>query len=327
MEYFKPDDTWEVLGINSREEFVNTFVVVGKFHEDVPDDIVKSFKTVTYLLAHSYYYYPLLDEALSKALLIMEMAVKLKAKQLRIDLKRPPNKKGITYDKKLAEIIKEVCSQPYLSFLKLEFERARGLRNQKMHPVKHSFMGIASRANSNAHLFINIINLLFSSQHELEQINIKNKTLKEELSIFKNGLFVLEYNETKILIVDIHSSKYVKGNRSGLFLLYVNPIFNNVDKIFIQKQYPDPLVLAFKSFNINNSILEAIDSNDSPVRIYTTDKPENLSRWYLYSEELKKVEAADLNLYMNMNGNRVLWQMEALIYNNCWEDTHLISVK
>lgn len=319
MNYYEPDNTWEVFGINSKEEFVEKFVVPGKFHSEVPADVVKSFETVTHLLALSYYYYPLYEEALSKALLVMEMAVKIKAIEEGIDLKLPPNKKGIIYDKKLWKVIEEVCDNPHLSFLRPEFDRARGLRNYKMHPDRHSLVGIVSKANANSHLFINIINLLFSSKDSLEDSISTQASLFEILPRFKNGLFVLDYGQ-KILIVDVHTLRFVKGNKRSLLLLYINPVYSNVKKVFSEKKYPDPLLLSLNQYNINDKTLEGVDVLRGKVRIYPTDKSENIGQWYRYSEELQQLSNSDIEMYNSVNSNRVLWQMERMIYNHCWEE-------
>lgn len=325
MNYYEPDITWETFGINSKEKFVEQFVVHGKFHCKVPADVVKSFETVTHLLALSYYYYPLYEEALSKALLVMEMAVKIKAKEEGIDLKLPPNKKEEVFDKKLWKVIEEVCNIPHLTFLKPEFDRARGLRNYKMHPDRHSLMGIASKANSNSHLFINIINLLFSSKDSLEDSNSTQTSLLEILPRFKTGLFVLDYGQ-KILIVDVHTLRFVKGNKSSLLLLYINPIYSNVKEVFSEKKYPDPLLLSLNRFNIEGDTLEGEDGVHGTVRIYPTDKPENIAQWYRYNEELQKLSNSDIEMYNSVNSNRVLWQMERMIYNHCWEEVKIYKL-
>jgi hypothetical protein len=48
----------------------------------------KSFVPCKHIAAQAYYHYPLCDEEASKALRIMELAVKLKCKQLKISLIR-----------------------------------------------------------------------------------------------------------------------------------------------------------------------------------------------------------------------------------------------
>lgn len=84
--YFEPDVRWEMSNITNKEQFENQVVVKGHFHDQVPAEVVDAFKTVEFLQAHSYYWWPMYDEAINKALRILEMSVKLKAKELNIPL-------------------------------------------------------------------------------------------------------------------------------------------------------------------------------------------------------------------------------------------------
>ena len=190
MEWYDPDDRWEVWGIKTKGEFVDKFVVPGKFHGRVPKDVVVAFDTVTHLMAYAYYHYSLLDVAMEKALLIMEMAVKLKAERLGIELKRKPSKRNEVYDKTLNEIIGEVCKYKEIAFLKPEFDRARQWRNTKMHPKNHTISGPIGYPHRNAMLFVNVINKFFMSNKELSFMDKRQRELKEKLKKFNYGLFV-----------------------------------------------------------------------------------------------------------------------------------------
>lgn len=324
MDWYEPDARW-YLHTTSREDFVTNYVVEGKFHKDVPEDIVKSFETVTYLLAHSYYHWPMFDEAFSKALLIMEMAIKLKAKQLKIDLKSPANKKGITYDKKLSKLINEICLNEELSFLKADFDRARNIRNNKMHPDRHSFAGVMSFAHSNIRLFINIINLLFLEPEKLKALHIKIQSIESQLYPFKTGLYVLEFQNKKILIDGIYTFKYRELENKKLLVVYINPLTTTVSEQFIEKKYPAPLIITFTDFEIKEDSIEGVDINGEPVRIYIDDKEQNLKTYYDYNLALSKVSESDIDTFINFNSSKALWAMERVIYENCWRSERLVK--
>jgi hypothetical protein len=312
MKWYEPENIWDIYGINNREEFVERYVVEGKFHDNVPEDISKSFVTVSYLLANSYYHWPMFDEAMSKLLLIMEMAIKLKAKQLEISIKKGKR------DRRLVDIIDDVFKNEDLLFLKPDFDRARNLRNIKMHPERHSFMGAFGRAHDNAQLFVNVMNLLFIDKSILKNITIKNNELNEQLNVFKNNLFVLEYNHTKILIVNLHYIKYVEGVSNCLSLLYVDPIFTNVHEVFVDKKYPEPLIISLTDLNVEDDELNGIDLKGEPVKIYKTEKPENIKKWHQYASEIQGIDQKEIDTYIQVNSSPVLWEMEKIIYENCW---------
>lgn len=319
MEYYEPDSTWEVFGITNREEFVNQYVVEGRFHKIVPEDIVKAFKTVTYLMAHSYYHYPMYDEAMNKALIVMEMAVKLKAKQLEIPLKMTPNKNGVEYDVKLGKLIDKICLIEHLSFLKQDFDRARDIRNSRVHPEEYTLSGFLGYTDKNAMLFINLINLLFLPENEMQSLITKQEQLEKQLEKFKNNLFVVEFNDTKILIDTIHKFKFLKNLNHKLLILFVNPIRIDAFETITNKTYGDPLLLKLKDFEIDSLNINGVDLENNPIKIYKNIKPENLEKALYYYNELSKVSERDLYIFISSNSNKSLWEMEKIIYENCWD--------
>lgn len=318
MKWLQPDTRWELFSMKSHEDFVNNYVVIGKFHDQVPEDIVTAFETVSYLMVHSYYHWPMMDEAMTKALLVMEMAVKLKAKQENIALETRPNKNGKTFQKKLVTLINEVCEMNNLDFLKSDFDRVRTIRNSRMHPERHYYVGALGRTEGNVMLFMNIINVLFLEKKDIELLLERRQQLTEELEVFKNGNFVLEYNNTKILIDIVHYHKYVKYNNKELLLLLVNPVLNNAFQYLTDQKFEEPLIMALKEFKINGLTLVGTDLNDDEVKIETTYKEENIAKFLLYNEELKKVSDHDISVYNAFCSRKALWKMEEMVYENCW---------
>lgn len=318
MKWLEPDERWEIFSVKSLEDFIDSYVVTAKFHDQVPEDIVTAFETVSYLMVHSYYHWPMMDEAMTKALLVMEMAVKLKAKQDNIDLEVLPNKKGKKIKKTLINLIDEVCEVNHLDFLKLDFDRARNLRNIIMHPEKNSYMGAIGKTNGNVMLFINIINVLFMEKKDVKQLTVIREQLKVDLEIFKNGNFILEYNNTKVLIDIVHYHKYVKFGGKELLMLLVNPVFNNTYQYITEQKFEEPLIIALKEFKINGLTLAGNDLNGGEVKIGTTYKEENLVKFLLYNEELKRVSSHNISVYNAFLSGEALWKMEGMIYENCW---------
>lgn len=318
MKWYEPVDIWDMMNINSRDEFVKQFIVEGKFHKNVPEDISNSFVTVSYLLAHSYYHLPMFDEALSKALLIMEMAVKLKAEKLGIDLKNKPNKKGERWNKNYSSLIDEICLEKSLVFLKSDFDRAREIRNYKMHPSKHSFSGTMSYASQNSRLFVNIINLLFLDYACLDKMQNKINDLESSLLSFKNGLFALEFNKQRILIDGFHTFKFREVEDRSILLLLIDPLTTKVHEQFVDKKYPDPLIISFTEYEIGENYIEGCDLEGVPVKVYVDDSDANLETYYHYNRELSKVSESDLESFINFNSQRALWKMEKIICDNLW---------
>lgn len=323
MDWYEPDTRWDLYA-TSREDFVTKYVVEGKFHNNVPQDIVDSFETVTYLLAHSYYHWPMIDEAMSKVLLILEMTIKLKANQLDIPLEKK-TKNNRTIKKRLVDIIDAVFKKEDLQFLKADFDRARNLRNIKMHPERHYFLGAMSFTDSNARLFVNTINLLFLETNSLKVLHSKIDCIESKLQPFKTGLHVLEFQNKKILIDGFYISKYREFNKNKLLMLYLNPLSTKVHEEFVEHKYPEPLVLTFTDFEIKEDSIEGVDIDGEPVRIYINDKEQNLKTYYDYNLALSKVSQSDIDTFINCNSSKALWKMERIIYENCWRSERLVK--
>lgn len=317
-ELYLPDSRWE-LYVKSKEEFIENYVLIGRFHKEVPEDVVNAFETVTHLLAHSYYHWPMLDEATSKGLLIVEMAIKLKAKQLNIDLNLI-DKRGKSQQKRLVDLINEIFSLPYLSFLKPDFERARKLRNYKMHPDQHSYMGAIGRPKSNAMLFTNIINYLFMQKASLEDLLERRKKLEIGIANFKDGLFVIERDMKKHLFDTVHFHKYCFFKENELLVLLFNPILTNVSTCLGEHKFPPPLMVCLKEFVIEDLTIEGIDMQDRHIKIYPTKKEQNILIQQSYYNELKLVSAHDIQGYHAYLSSKALWETEQMIHNNCWDE-------
>ncbi|MBA9072610.1 hypothetical protein GGR22_000736 [Flavobacterium gossypii] len=127
MENYKIFDTaWEPLGIDSEVSYIKRFIIKGKFHPNVPKRIINEFETVEYLMAFAYYRIELYNEAFNKCMRLMEMSLKLKAKQIGIDTKFQNGK-----EKNLNALINEICQNSYYVELKNQLDWFRKLRNME----------------------------------------------------------------------------------------------------------------------------------------------------------------------------------------------------
>jgi predicted regulator of amino acid metabolism with ACT domain len=131
--FYTPDTRWDFYQISDEEEFAEKLVIEGVFHQEVPEDVIEAYETIEYLMAHSYYYWPMYDEAFNKVLFTIEMGIKLKAKELNVPIyeKRKGGKKKA---RSLYNIINDICDADHLGDLKNMLHRSRNLRNMQAHP-------------------------------------------------------------------------------------------------------------------------------------------------------------------------------------------------
>jgi len=316
MDWFEVDQRWS-LYVESKEEYIEKFVIKGKFHQNVPRDIVDAFETVSYLMAHSYYHWPMYDEAMSKALLNMEMAIKQKAKLLNVATETT-NVKGKVVNKKLVEITAGVLRDKHLQFLQDDFDRARNIRNSKMHPDNNSYIGAIGNVQGNIKLFINLINLLFFDALQLQELNDKRKQVKLDLSLFQRGLYILELDDNKILIDKVLDHKYIRDGKTELLLLLVNPLLTDTFEHLSNNRYSAPLIVVFKQFTLGKKVVEGTGINNSPIRIYPTAKAENITIHQSYLADLAKLSPWDIDKYRIVTFQKAAWNMEDTIYKHLW---------
>lgn len=323
MKWFEADTIWDsVYKITSQQEFVEQFVVESKFHNKVPKDCVEAFETVSYLIAHSYYHYNLLDVALNKMLLSIEMAVKLKAKEHNIQLKLHPNKQGKAFDKKLVQLIEEVGKATQLEFLIPDFERARNLRNTFMHPENHSVMGIFAATKKNFVHFNNVINQLFLNPSETETLVLKRAEINKDFENFKENfaskLFVLNNSKQKVLINDIHHHKYFTFNQKQLLFLLVNPLLLNVREKITNHQFGPPYVLILKEFSFTKDKITGVDIEDNTIEIQPTTNPQDWEQLKIYLGEMDLISENHIQIFNAHRSSEALWQIEKVVYNEIW---------
>ncbi len=83
MTELKPDERWSILyNANDFDTFIKICTPEIWLKPEVPKHIHDSFGIIRKLLDHSYYVYEFYDEAASKALLIFEMALKLRYEEI-----------------------------------------------------------------------------------------------------------------------------------------------------------------------------------------------------------------------------------------------------
>jgi hypothetical protein len=324
MKWFEADTIWDSFyKITTKEDFVEKFVVESKFHNNVPKDIVDAFETVSYLLANSYYHYSLLDVALNKMLLIIEMAVKLKAKELHIPLKLPPNKYGKAIDKKLFKLIDEVCKEAKLEFLIPDFDRARNLRNSFMHPEGYSVMGIFSATKKNFVHFNNVINQLFLNSKEISLLVSNRAVLKEKFEAFRENfsskLFILNDSNQKALINDIHYHKYFAFDQKELLFLLVNPLLIDVYDRLTNHKFGEPYLLILKEFDFSDSKITGVDLDNNQIEIYETVNLLDWEQLKIYLNEMDLVSENDKQLFNAHRSSEVLSKIDKIVYNDLWK--------
>lgn len=307
IDYFKPDEIWEVFNVKSEGDFREKYLLKGKFHSLVPETIVNDYKVVERLMYYSYFNYPLIDEAFSKSTRIFEASVTLKLEIL--GLKRD----GFEPLHSKLTRLKEVCSNDLFE----QWIIAKKFRNDFAHREAGALMGIILM-NAFKHN-LNLINSIFLDSSTIlnKESNLKN--LLQQSKHLEKGLFILEYKTQKILIFGVKPFATGIINNSNKSLWVFIPITGN--KIIQQvNDFPPSLILKLENVEINEKGLKATDTETNEViQLTITENAENVEKFNLHNKRITEIEkiSPDISLeYMSMLKHKTTKEIADFLYKD-----------
>lgn len=296
LPYHHQDVRWKYLGAKDYNMYLKWYVVKGHFHSLVPKDVVESYSVAEYMMAHSWYHYPLYSEAFSKLLLIIEMAVKLRCQQLDIPLLALNKKKGREEAKRLELLMADLCKAEPEKGLEHQFKAARKLRNSMMHPKQHTYSGGMTRNTILA--MVVMLNKMFlprqlwrSFQQQLEFIN-------RHWTTFHNGLFVLQYNNQRCLIEGIDINAALPNEDNWMYHVIARPVLLNIGEQMATHRYDPQIMLTLTHMEFENAELRALDSQSNlPVVVTPSDHPDNIAVYHKFTAEKEAASEDDRMIY------------------------------
>jgi hypothetical protein len=324
-DYHSPDDIWQALyKIESKEEHVEKFVIKGRFQETVPQDILKSYLTVEYLMAHSYYHWPMYDEALKKLLGTLEMAVKFRCKELDIPLEII-QRNGRKRNKRLVDLIKELHGVGYPATLKSVMNHYRNLRNHFAHPDRNSFGG----AIMQSHILplINTINQIFLPLSYFEYKKLRALEAKLQVRglkdlLFKlpfNGQFILGYNPSFYGVVWI-------GDRWAYCITFIPIIHTANFKEYAENHSINPVNYFFSHLSFSKNGFSAQDLfTTAAVEIASTDKEKNIHKYVAQLDGINALDQMTHYHFFAMYYNKIYTDWKQFVYMNCWPEMKIIE--
>lgn len=319
LEWYQPDPRSSIVGnFETKEAFAEKQVVRGHFHASVPEDIVKSYKTVEYLMAHAWYHWPMFDEALRKLLGMVEMAIRIRCQAFQIPVfKDQLDKEGNKVPTPLYTLIKQLIEKEPEKGLTEWLKIIRKLRNHFAHPQNHEFMG-ASVIGKIKNL-INLINLIFLDEAEYIAASTEKARLEMELAEFKEGLFVFESDRSGFLITEIRLLEVFKVMGEWVYICRIEPVILNFRNDFSQHRFPLPLILTLTHPGIKDGVLEAADlKTRSGIKLYPTTNPEHYELFSQYRQEWEGVEEKNQLIYKSYMINKSGGEVRDIMYEHRW---------
>lgn len=315
-DYYTPDSIWSSFQVENQEDYVKKYVIKGNFHSDVHEDIIKSFKTVEYLMAHAYYHWELYDQVLVKLLSIFEMSVKLRSKELNNPLQFQ-TRNGRTQGKKLVQLINELKNFGYPNNLIRDLHWLRRLRNIESHPDGHHYAGAMKKRAVIPGL--NIINYLFLDPVTLTSQIENNEQLLKIKNTFTNDVFIYSYKGKNILVHDLEFLANVYLKTGDCEYWKTNPILSDTYESFSGMRFSSPFIFFLKNVKIENGNLVGIDhhTNKTVTLTKTTDEV-NLKKYKTHVEALAKLDQTPKFALQASHRNHLNTHLEEFIYTNCW---------
>lgn len=214
IEYHKKDSTWEVYRVTSTQDHIDRFMPDLALVDGVPDDVKSEFKSIGQLIACSYYHYQLYDEAVRKIILIFELALKIKYKEITL------NDWG---RKSLEKLIEDLYNRNLFNASKEFLSHVRITRNSFAHPKKYSFGGPALLH------WIENITLIINELFEPNEIRTqRNQQVEKVNSSFKKmqDSAPLIYQDRQESFLQLHDIKCLLfDKKTDQYLLAVFPTF------------------------------------------------------------------------------------------------------
>ncbi|MDX1905518.1 MAG: hypothetical protein SF053_00680 [Bacteroidia bacterium] len=307
--YYKPDERWEIFRITDRELFEEKFVLKGHFHTGVPQDVREAFVTVEYLLASAWHYWPLYDEGVNKALRLIEIAVKLKAKEIGIGLTYK-DKQGKSRSVALAQLIDQICPDPHHAHIKERLHRFRRIRNSQMHPDNHSYMGAMDIWVKNLKSVVNVLNLMFLPDAELVEMHRRTEVFTSSLTMFKDQLLVLEVPEKKYLIHSIQSFVVARDT----FFIALEPVMLDAFEAISNHRDLSGLLMVVRNPIPGEGSISGQDSAGNAISLSLNHKEENRETHRFFCEDLAKLDNTSRSFYQLHLKNHYIWQIEEEMY-------------
>lgn len=307
--YYERDDRWDLFGMTDREKFKENQVVQGRFHDLVHAQVKEAFLTVEYLLAHSWYFWPLYDEGMNKAYRIIEMAVRLKAEKVEIPLTYT-DKNGKTRTRTLDSLIKKVFSDNHHADIRARLDRLRKLRNMDMHPSQNSFMGGLHGSVRNIKTIVNTLNLMFLPEEELKEMETRQVQLEEKLSSFEQKLLILKIPDRRFLI---HSIVMTRLNPHTTFIAF-EPVMLNAYEKLSNHSYLPPIVIALKDLIIQSDQMIGQDPAGIKITVSVNKDPRNRETHSTFCENLDKLDQTDRSIYHMHVQDESAWALEERMY-------------
>jgi hypothetical protein len=306
-DWYEADSTWEPWA-KDREQYAKAFVVEGRFHSGVHEDVVKDFRIATHIMASAWYHYPMYDEALRKLLGTIEMAIKLRAKELGI---------RVTKRTRLQELIDKLFPVDKGEQFNAQLHRLRDIRNRYAHPEHYSFGAIAIQPIMVP--LVNTLNRVFLSDDQTAANQTYLKTMRDRVAELAASAFVLTWQGHHYVIKEAVLLDAHQINDKWVSLWAIYPVLDDAAEALTVDNCPTPIMVGLEDAAIIQGILVAMEQGTEKL-VYLVPLSDS-SYLNKVEEHIKAWESIDTmeKEMMDMVQRQVVWsKLNEFQYQHFW---------
>ena len=283
MPYHTPDPIWTIyVNATKFDRYTEHFVVPGRFHQLVPPEVSKAYETVEYLMAHAWYHYPMLDEALAKLLRVLEMAVKLRCDSLGLKVT----------GKNFQQLIDMTFPASTVNEFNDTMHWLRYVRNELMHPKPKNLFGGA--ALTHIRQCITLLNALFLPEQYFQNAQTTLEYLRKQCQPFEKGSFLLEYEGKRILIYRAILEEVYFFEDDWLVLCAFHTIPVDFTQMLKNNRFPRPIVCLLRGIQIEGTTLHgSVGTTGQSFVLSLSKQPDDIAEVAAFEQEKMEISAVD----------------------------------
>lgn len=318
-DWYQPDEIWEVLGIKTREDYVHRHVFEARFHAGVPEDIVRAYATVSQLMAQAWHHYPLYDEAITKLLFLIEMAVKLRCGQVGIALTSTTSA-GRQRAKHLQKLIDELAQLEPCKARQFEYplNHARELRNLVAHPAHYSHGGVMLRHQVQP--LMNLLNLLFLDEAVVMHSAAHLAQLRQQRAAMGTKLLGLTRKGQSIVLTEAVplQTHWVQNEWRVIWAFY--PLVPDIFEVVSRHQPVPPILLTITGIESTAGVISGKEvATTTPITLEPA--PAGLDQVLLsrHNADYQRASEEDRHLFTFLQQSETARLEVEMVYTHFWQ--------
>jgi hypothetical protein len=316
QDFLQADRRWAVWGCHSHEQYLEKYSVTGKFHSAVPEKVKEAYHTVERLIAYSYFYYPMTEEAWSKLTRIFEMSIRNRAQQLGIATDKT-TKTGRCIPENLGALINKLKIHPasHQEWVD-EWMNVKTQRNLHAHPMEPNYGGPINLMMVVP--MINVINSVFIDKEWFNAARERVRALQERAHFYSKGVYVLDLSGRRLIVTRAIPAVVSHDEKRSVWIM--EPVGLQFPQTMGEYFSFDPILLRLTDICINKKFLKATDYlNNQKVVVTPSDHPSDLEYTKNYLRQMNTAEQKVLRVYNHNFIYHLYTERERFIYDEFWE--------